>query len=290
MSRKNAFTLVELLVVIAIIAVLLAVLIPALRNAKSLAQRLQCQTRLKGISASIAPYAETYDGKMPLPDGGNASHPNTFVKAHWMLSSLDVSTGVQRWFNMGCLFKANFIQDGRLFYCLATDGWREEFESYNNPTPWGSLLDQQVANDPTRPGFTGNTWLRSTKGYAYWPSARFNYKQQDISDLGDNISIRYAAGYPGSPLKYSDLAPMWPLAFDFAIHQVRGSGYNINVAYGDSHVTLMKVPQDPTGRYYFPYQQDVMVPDEDRLPDGRPMPTKWVETRMWTYLTLLAGS
>lgn len=274
MSRRNAFTLVELLVVIAIIAVLLAVLMPGLATAKALAKRVQCQSREKAIVTVVTPYADMYDGKMPLPDGGDAAsgHGNTFVKAQWNLSLLD--SGVQKWYNMGCLFKAGLVQDGRLFYCTATEGWQDEYKSYADPTigPWGSKLDQQPANV----NGNGNIWLRCTRGYSYWPQARFDYKQSDIDTLGDNIQLRYAAKYPGSPLKVSDLSPTKVMLFDFGIHLVKGSGYNIDVAYGDGHVVMQRVPKTADGKLYrFPYQQDKMVPNEDRLPNGAVDGSKW---------------
>jgi len=83
------------------------------------------------------------------------------------------------------------------------------------------------------------------------------------------------------------------MLFDFGIHQVKGSGYNINVAFGDTHVALHTVPQEAGGqhRYRFPYQQDIMVPDEDRIggvSTGAVDTTKWVQDDMWTYTESLS--
>ncbi|HUV62358.1 MAG TPA: type II secretion system protein, partial [Sedimentisphaerales bacterium] len=61
--RLSGFTLIELLVVIAVIAVLLAVLMPALRKARTLTKRIACQSNLKQIAVAWSMYLDDNEGR-----------------------------------------------------------------------------------------------------------------------------------------------------------------------------------------------------------------------------------
>src|SRR5258708_2931751 len=62
MKRKNAFTLVQLFVVVGIIALLIAMLLPALRKARTQAMAVQCQSNLRQIGTAFYMYAtENHD-------------------------------------------------------------------------------------------------------------------------------------------------------------------------------------------------------------------------------------
>ncbi len=58
----SAFTLIELLVVIATIAVLLAILMPALRRARLLAQGVACRANLRQLATAWNLYLDDYEG------------------------------------------------------------------------------------------------------------------------------------------------------------------------------------------------------------------------------------
>jgi prepilin-type N-terminal cleavage/methylation domain-containing protein len=251
MSRSKAFTLVELLVVIAIIAVLLAVLLPSLQNAKGLAKRLQCSSRLKGLGSSLQPYCDAYDGMMPLMNfevvGGKWTFQNA-IRAHFIYSAYDATaTPKQAWLLLGCLFKAGLIDNGKLFYCPATEGWLDEYMSYSTPAPWGTNLDQQQPN--IGPSATGNIWLRGTKGYVYWPQGRKMLKSlattpYDSRAFGDGSGWgRYAINRPAPPMKFADIGPSYAFATDGEAHTVKGSGYMCGAVFGDGHTNIQKVPQ-----------------------------------------------
>jgi prepilin-type N-terminal cleavage/methylation domain-containing protein len=250
MTSKRGFTLVELLVVIAIIAVLLAILLPSLRYAKSMAQRVQCSTKLKSISNAFTLYSDETGGVLPTLERG------TFTYHYYVYRRENpTGSGVYTWYGMGCLYAAKKIENAMSFYCPATEGWREEYNLYTSPMPWGSL--PQVSNTDGTAGTPGNQWIRVKRGYIYWPQSKEVYRTAPAA--GEEAEI-YKLDLPRTPTKFADLNQGKSLASDYTWHALKGSGYSINVVFPDSHVTLNKVPRDVDGRYWV--FNGLMVPED----------------------------
>jgi len=64
MSKRNAFTLIELLVVVAIIALLVAILLPALEQARGLAEQAVCGSNTHQWALAIVLY-DRDNGTLP---------------------------------------------------------------------------------------------------------------------------------------------------------------------------------------------------------------------------------
>ncbi len=64
----RAFTLIELLVVVAIVALLMSFLLPALRQARDTAKRVNCMMNLRQVDIAIALYASANEQVFPAAD------------------------------------------------------------------------------------------------------------------------------------------------------------------------------------------------------------------------------
>ncbi len=109
MSRRG-FTLIELLVVISIIALLVALLLPALSNAKSVAQFVRCQSNMRSIGQAIHAFAVDHnDRKVP------AAKKNAPPSENWFraTSTPNTRTGGQP-VGLGLLVDRGYLAFGAL--------------------------------------------------------------------------------------------------------------------------------------------------------------------------------
>ena len=244
MKKKHAFTLVELLVVIAIIAVLLAILMPALSGIKSAGKRLQCAHRLGGIGKAFSMYVGQYEGHLPLLEytpgyGGYDGTP--CVESTYLLSKN--STG--GYVHMGCLYGAGLVDDGKVFFCPAVDGWMGEVSQVgtNNGTYYGAVHATTRVFADRSPGVSQpNQGWKARRGYCYWPLAKEYATQADINRMNGTASTRYVVGLPLAAIKQNELLMSRPIVADNQFHSTKTSGWLIDCLYPDGHVTYQKQP------------------------------------------------
>jgi type II secretory pathway pseudopilin PulG len=104
---KKKFTLLELLIVIAVITILISLLLPALKNAKGVAQKTNCLNNIRQLGLSLISYANDYNGMTPPT---------------WS------STGATEiWYT--CLIENEYVKDKTLLLCPYFSPYKFSFGS-----------------------------------------------------------------------------------------------------------------------------------------------------------------
>jgi prepilin-type N-terminal cleavage/methylation domain-containing protein len=196
-SAIKGFTLIELLVVIAIIAILAALLLPALTAAKTKAKVATCMSNFHQVSIGCELYATDSQDWYPIwldttgsnPNDPNApGHPrnkinqaqytryvvqdaptiNTPVPQGIPSSNAPHQGGVWEFQNLGFLYNARLVGDGKILYC----------PTFNNAQ--GSVLTAQTYSTPrfmsTDSGISGGT-----------PRVRSSIDFNPHADTGTNL-------------------------------------------------------------------------------------------------------
>ncbi|MHC4325868.1 MAG: type II secretion system protein [Planctomycetota bacterium] len=128
MKKQKAFTLIELLVVIAMIAVLMAILMPALRAAKSQARKVVCMAHVKQLVMTVKLYITDHDGKT------HDSPNNGLWDNAWQSPSVKQQYGPNDNYAYWGIAYIEYAKSKKIFRCPDTqrvDDWPEW------GAPWG---------------------------------------------------------------------------------------------------------------------------------------------------------
>jgi prepilin-type N-terminal cleavage/methylation domain-containing protein/prepilin-type processing-associated H-X9-DG protein len=204
--KRIHFTLIELLVVIAIIAILASMLLPALKNARESAKKIDCTNRLKNTGSAFLMYSSDWEGYLPAIAPGNNSYNGWWIALGSYLGYKDWELGT---YPCGCF-------DPTLFWCPSAD---------QDATPVNATLF---------PGIRGY-------GRGRYITAPISTNYFDILDeyqkitKANNPSMRILAG---DSTGFS-FGGYWDFDNDSDGYMFRRHGNVINILYVDGHVNFL---------------------------------------------------
>ena len=220
----NGFTLIELLVVVAIIALLVAILLPALQEARELANTTVCATKLRQFGIGAQMYTNEFDGWLPCLYGPVAGviwcNPQSWGTAYGLgINGPPVSLTDPAWFEESMrnrYYLCPSVRDGDLEPAFG-------FEQISYGMNWDFGF-----------GFPG--WL-------WWPPRR----QSELEAPASTVMITETHGtFAGTTPSYYATSG-WHYAAYASRHQD-----GLNVLFADSHVDWWPAYTDPPTDDSFP--------------------------------------
>ncbi|HOA75170.1 MAG TPA: prepilin-type N-terminal cleavage/methylation domain-containing protein [Phycisphaerae bacterium] len=152
-SGSAGFTLIEVLVVVAIIALLISILLPSMAAAREQAKRVSCSSNLHQTALSIMSYTVSFKGDLPhyrnVPGQENILNSpldnRYFHRDDSVTSSMSAELNPAYFVNLGHLWRARQLKDGKVLYCPSEKNPYFKYESYL-PFPTRNPLDMDGHN------------------------------------------------------------------------------------------------------------------------------------------------
>lgn len=237
MNKNKGFTLIELLVVIAIIALLMSIVLPALSKVKESAKRVICGTRIRGVTAGLHAYANSYDDLLPEPYVANVGGIKTVlpwrsVIAFDLIKAGDTINNPSAT-QLGVLYRSGYIDDPEVFYCPSQPRNKDypfpyyyDYYTGEGSVEWGTKLFE------SRPPKGTGHWATRTS-YNYWIVGADNVRPTKDVDTKVRVSKLSC-----EPILF-DNCQEWevlPHKKNSSSETPRG----ISVAFSDGHVSFSK--------------------------------------------------
>ncbi len=213
LCRGRRFTLVELLVVVAIIAVLASLLLPALVQAREMAMRVECKSRLRQFGIMLGFYVQDYDGYYPFMQVTSTDYTlvDQGIGGYGASDSTDWRDSRIKHFA-----RLDYVNDRRMLNCpsskvqhgsIMADGYIRRIGYFQvgvgttNSTP-------RILSDPTNSPFIADrVWMPFDQGFPSPAEGTSNYRWSHHT-AGDpqGANVVYADGHVEW---LGDLRAMW---------------------------------------------------------------------------------
>jgi prepilin-type N-terminal cleavage/methylation domain-containing protein/prepilin-type processing-associated H-X9-DG protein len=248
-KRSRGFTLVELLTVVMIIGVLIALLIPALAGARRAAQRTQCASNLRQLTAAMMNYSVEFKGNFPGNVGAlNMYWYNRYAIGRYVKSPYEMSNSEQC---IGSVFVCPSDLDGAM-RCYSMNIYASSVvspfveQALNADPPKGKLWKSNVASSSNMillvESFSDEDWPAEDQAIPPGTGRTGQWSSPAVVGFsGNSPGSRFRHGGRSVPARFGDCAsqlcyfrhrlPKQPGSLGDAVGQ-------LHIGFADGHVSL----------------------------------------------------